>query len=156
MLQNIIELNSYKLFIKAATYHGMHRNKAQAALEYMMVIGLVLIILTPMVISVFQQIAVASRSRQAEIAAMQISSAANNLYAQGPGAKSTIDIFLPDGYSSQSYVSGNIVLIKVYVPGGFNDALKISNANLTGSLPADSGYKQLTLEMLQNGTVMVG
>jgi uncharacterized protein (UPF0333 family) len=129
--------------------------KAQAALEYMMIIGFVLVILTPMVISIFQQIEVVSRSRQAEIAALRISSTANNLYAQGPGAKSTISVFLPDGYSSMSYVSGNVILIKVYIPGGFNDVVKISTANLTGSLPADSGYKLLALEMLQNGTVLV-
>lgn len=81
-----------------AIFHNKPR-KAQAAMEYMMIIGMVLIILTPMVISIFQQIGVVSRSRQAEIAALQISSTANNLYAQGPGAKSTINIFLPDGYS---------------------------------------------------------
>ncbi|MBU3957551.1 MAG: hypothetical protein KKB25_00570 [Nanoarchaeota archaeon] len=130
--------------------------KAQAALEYMMIIGMVLVILMPMVISIFQQIETVSRSRHAEIAALRISSTASNIYAQGPGAKSTINIFLPDGYSNMSYVSGNVILIKVYIPGGFNDVVKISTANLTGTLPADSGYKQITLEMLQNGTVMVG
>ncbi len=62
-IRNGLKLNKRKRELLGETL-GFPR-KSQAALEYMMIIGLVLIILTPIVSSVYQQISVISRSRHA-------------------------------------------------------------------------------------------
>ncbi len=129
------------------------QNKAQAALEYMMIVGMVLLILVPIVLYAYQQNEISIRTSQARLAASQISSAADSLHAQGPGAKTFIDVFLPSGYGSQSYASGNTIDLKIQTPAGMNDIIEITKANLTGSLPADSGYKRVYLVMLGTGEV---
>ncbi len=128
--------------------------KSQAALEYMLIVGLVLAILAPLVLYVYQQAEVSTRMQQAEVAVNAIAAAADNLYAQGPGAKSTINVFLPAGYSGGS-VSNRTVNIKVFISSTYADVIALSKANLTGSLPASSGYKQIVLEMLSSGLVNV-
>lgn len=133
----------------------MCKTKAQAALEYMMIVGMVMTILVPIVLYSYQYNETTTRASQASLAASQISSAADSLYAQGPGAKASLDVFLPSGYSAQSYASGNILDIKVYTPSGFNDFLETTKANLTGSLPAESGQKRILLVMLDSGQVNI-
>lgn len=129
--------------------------KAQAALEYMMIIGIAMLILVPIILYSYQQNETAMRINQAKLAATQISASAGSLYAQGPGAKTTLDIFLPAGYSAQSYASGNIVNIKVYTPAGSNDVIEITRANMSGSLPSDSGYRRIFMTMLDSGYVNI-
>lgn len=129
--------------------------KAQASVEYMTIIAIVMIILMPIIFYAYQQNETAIRTSQASLAASRISSAADNLYAQGLGAKTSLDIFLPAGYSSQSFASGNIINIKVYTPSGINDVIRVTKANLTGSLPSEPGYKRIYFVMLDSGYVNI-
>lgn len=133
----------------------MNKMKAQAAMEYMMIIGIALVILAPIISYAYQQNEVAIRTSQGNLAASQISAAADSLYAQGPGAKTSLDIFLPSGYRAQSYASGNVLDIKVLTPAGLNDIIEITKANLTGTLPADSGYRRILLVTLDSGQVNI-
>lgn len=124
--------------------------KGQTGLEYMIIIAIILAIIIPMASYIWQQNEVVTRTRQAEITANSIASAADSLWAQGPGSKTTLNIFLPDGYSqTESKLSGRLILLKIYTPAGYNDAIAITKANITGSLPSDSGYKQLKLEVAE-------
>ncbi len=131
------------------------RRKAQAALEYMMVVGMVLIILAPIIYYSYQQNEIAIRASQAKLAASRISSAADSIYAQGPGAKTFLDILLPAGYSPQSFVSGNIINIRVYTAAGLGDFVETTRANMSGFLPGDSGYRRIYLMMLDSGHVNI-
>lgn len=133
----------------------MHAMKAQSALEYMMIVGTVLLIMAPIVYYAYQYNETAVRTSQARLAASRISAAAESLYAQGPGAKMALDVFLPAGYSAQSYASGNILDIKINTPAGFNDVLEVTKANFTGSLPGESGYRRIFLVMLDSGGVNI-
>lgn len=129
--------------------------KAQAAVEYMMIIGIVLVILTPIVSYSYQYNETSVRTGQAMLAVSKLTSAADSLYAQGPGAKTTMDIFLPPGYLEQSFVSENTMDIKISTPSGINDIVKITKANLTGSLPKEPGYKRIILVTLESGQVNI-
>ena len=133
--------------------NSVKTRKAQAALEYMMIVGLVLVILAPIVLYAYQQNEISVRTSQARLAVSQISAAADSLYAQGPGAKTFIDVFLPSGYGSQSFISDGIIALKIQTPAGTNDIIEVTKANLTGSLPADSGYRRIYLVMLGTGQV---
>lgn len=133
---------------KAAGY------KCQAALEYMLIVGIILASLTPLMLYVFQQTEISTRMQQAEVAVNTIAAKADNLYAQGPGAKSTINVLFPSGYGGGT-VSGRTVAIKVFLTNAYSDVVAVSKANLTGSLPNEPGYKQIVLETLLSGVVNV-
>ncbi len=125
--------------------------KAQSAIELMMIVGAVLAIIIPLSAYIWQQNEIATRTRQAEIAANIIAAEANSLYAQGPGARSTISVYFPAGYdSTKSSVSNRIVKISVFTPSGVSDFIAVSKANMTGTLPVNPGYRVLKLEMLSS------
>lgn len=123
--------------------------KAQAAFEYMVLIGVLLAVLFPLSIYIWQQSALSNRTRQAEIAADTIGAAADSVYAQGPGAKTTVNVYIPEGYVPlESNVSNRTVKITVITPGGHGNFLKTIKANITGFLPNASGYQLIKLEVI--------
>lgn len=129
--------------------------KAQSSVEYMAVIGISLLIIIPLAGFVWTQNETATRVRQAEVSANTIAKTAESLYAQGNGAKATVDAIFPAGYdANKSYVRERTVLLRVVTPGGAGDVIARSDANLTGTLPAGPGYRVLTLQLV-NGTVNV-
>ena len=123
--------------------------KGQTAVEYMMLVGFVIAALFLISTYVYRQNETETRSIQAQIAADSITKAADNIYAQGPGAKTSINIYFPVGYTpQQSKLNGKGILLKIFTPVGYTDIIAFSKANLTGSLPTSSGYKSLTLELV--------
>lgn len=129
--------------------------KSQTAIEFMIIIGVLLVIIVPLSTYIWRQNEVSTRSRQAEIAADTIASTAENIYAQGPGATTTISIYFPFGYNySRSNLTKNQVRIGYYTGTAYGSAVRYTRANITGSLPKDSGYKWLKFELI-NGFVNV-
>jgi len=123
--------------------------KGQGATEYMMIIAMVIVSVFLLSNYVYNQSEIEMRSRQANVAANAIVKTADNLYAQGPGAKTTINVYFPVGYTpQQSRISGKGILLKIYTPAGYEDVVAFSKANLTGALPTSSGYKVLRLELV--------
>ena len=129
--------------------------RGQVALEFMIIVGVALSIITLFAAYSWTRNEIATRSNQADIAANAIASAADQLYAQGPGAKTKISIFLPIGYNStKSSISNKVVRIAFSSPAGPGEAIASSKANLIGTLPSDTGYKILTLELI-GGSVQI-
>jgi hypothetical protein len=125
--------------------------KAQSALEYIVIVGISLGLITLFGAYAWQENEINTRARQAEIAVAQIASTADNLYAQGPGARSTINVYFPVGYQGDqsSVTKQNKTIIVVYtMPTGFGNAIAATKANVTGYLPNSSGYKQLKMEVI--------
>jgi len=129
--------------------------KAQIAIEYLAIIGIVIAAISLMAAYVWQQNEISSRLQQANVAVNSIVAAADNLYAQGPGAKDQIRVVFPSGYtSSLSSISDNRIVLKIYTPIGFTDVVGETKANVSGSLPAEEGLRVLTLETI-NGYVSI-
>ncbi len=133
--------------------------KAQAAVEYLGIVGIVLAIITTISIIVYQQNETATRLQQADFALKTIASTADNLYAQGPGAKTQISVFIPPGYNasasrilSSSANFYNIISFRINTPAGRSDSIGVSKANLsnTSILPSSAGLKVITLESVGN------
>lgn len=123
--------------------------RAQVAIEYLFIVGIVLVAISILTAIIWQQSEVATRTNQAQIAADSIAHAADSIYAQGPGAKTQINVYFPNGYEpSASSIGDRKIVINVFTPAGSTDALSITKANITGSLPTDNGYKVLTLEII--------
>lgn len=129
--------------------------KAQIAIEYLAIIGIVIAAISLMAAYIWQQNEISSRLQQANVAVNSIVTAADNLYAQGPGAKDQITVIFPSGYtSSLSSISDNRIVLKIYTPIGFTDVVGETKANVSGNLPAEEGLKVLTLETV-NGYVNI-
>lgn len=122
--------------------------KAQSAVEYLILIGMVLLIITPLAAYIWQQNEIGTRLRQGQIAVNSIAATADNIYAQGSGAKTTVGIVFPSGYRySESNLANKTIQIRVVTPAGYNDLVATTKANVTGSLPTTSGYKLLKFEL---------
>lgn len=123
--------------------------KAQIAIEYLTIIGMVIAAISLMAAYIWQQNEISSRLQQGNVAVNAIVIAADNLYAQGPGAKTQITVIFPPGYmSSLSSISDNRIVLKIYTPIGFTDIVGETKANVSGSLPTEEGFKVLTLETI--------
>jgi uncharacterized protein (UPF0333 family) len=123
--------------------------KAQSAVEYMMIIIIVLAMIIPLTAYVWQQNEIGSRVRQGRLAVDTIAAAADNIYAQGPGAKTEIGVVFPTGYDdTQSALANNTIHIRVMTPIGANDIIATTKANVTGTLPTTTGYKNIKLELV--------
>lgn len=134
--------------------------KSQVSLEYLIMVALILVAVGISYVFISQQQQIGTASSQAQIAANAIKTAADNLYAQGPGAKSQITVIFPDNYlpadSLLGGVSGKTILLKISLPPeGKTDITAFTRGTISGSLPSNSGTKVLTLELLSSGVVNV-
>ena len=106
---------------------------------------------------VYQQQQIGTGSKQAQFAADSIKVAADNLFAQGSGARSQINVLFPDNYlPADSSLSGNRILIRITIPPqGKTDIVAFTIGNISGLLPSSSGRKLLTFLLLPTGVVNV-
>ena len=135
----------------------MKHCKAQAALEYLIIITALLLALLPLVYLANQQSVTASVIAEANAAVDSIISNADYAFSLSPGSKTTAKIFVPQGYqANESYLSSNVVFMKFYLANG-KEVTTYGNAkgNLTGSLPSKWGYHQFSFTLLENASVLI-
>ena len=109
--------------------------KGQASVEYLLLIVVILIILAsvtiPLVSSSVNSTMDVSRSSDTKNAIESMANAVNLVYANGPGAKRTIDVYLPQ----------NMNLIFDYSSKTINQTLALSSQNKTISANVDYLHK---------------
>lgn len=124
--------------------------KGQAAIEYFSIIGIVIVAISIIAAMAWQQNETSTRVQQANIAANMLASAADSLYAQGPGSKASINVIIPPGYSpSASSIEDNTIEFSIDTPGGHIAIVAFTKANVSGSPPTSSGMKNIQLETIQ-------
>lgn len=126
--------------------------KAQMAMEYMMIVGLVLLFIIPMwvyVTSVQNQASDELSSSYAKNMVNKIADTAELLYSQGPPAKVTLKIYVPGGIESIS-ISNHSINAKLRTVSGLNDIFATSDAQMNGSLPTSSGSYSVLLEAIDS------
>ncbi|MBI4399211.1 class III signal peptide-containing protein [Candidatus Micrarchaeota archaeon] len=128
--------------------------KGQLSIEYIVIIGLVLIILMPIVYLSWQYSQSTSQTTQVQSSLNTIIEASNLVYSQGPGARTRVLIYFPNNVNS-TRIQGREVNIQLLVPGGTTDVFGLANGNLTGNISTRSGQHVLRIEMLANATVNI-
>jgi len=129
--------------------------KAQAGIEYAAVLVLFLFILVPVLYIGITEIQISGQVSQARIAAESIADAADRVYAQGPGATTTVEIYLPTAVNYAT-LSSHEVNINIFLPTGeTTDEYALSKGNLTGTLPMLPGRHILVVGMTSNGSVNI-
>jgi len=135
-----------------------HRScRGQASVEYASILVLVIIALIPVAYLGFTSIEDGSRGAQAAVAVSALVDASDTVFAQGPGARTSVDIFIPRGTNAaKTGVAVKEIRINVYMTNGDeHDYFALAKGNLTGSVPSSPGRHRLRLEMLANGTVQI-
>jgi len=126
--------------------------KAQAALEYMLVVMLAMGFLVPVwiyMITVNVETDTEFSLSYAKNTVETIAYTADLVYSQGPPAKVTIQVFIPEGVESVIVTNSTISILMRY-KSEFTDVFATSKATLNGTLPTISGNYQIELEAIDN------
>ena len=122
--------------------------RAQAALEYMILIGFLLAVLVPMIVLFYSKSSETSaqvRSEQAKALGQKIADSAESVYYLGQPSKFQFRANVPDGISSVNFTDKEIAFRIQLVPGT-TDVVIPSTVNLSGSIKTSVGVHLITVE----------
>jgi uncharacterized protein (UPF0333 family) len=128
--------------------------KGQASAEYLLLIVVILLVMGWLLVNVYQPSVGAtmdvSKTSDAKNAVTNIANAANLVYANGPGAKRTLSVYVPaDG----TFISNNASKVIQFNSAGIAKSVNASTAsNMTIINPAvtKGWYNNITVEWILN------
>ena len=131
--------------------------KGQAAIEYMTVFGIALLVSTPFIIEAQDTIS-DLRQGTSNIALQStlddIEVAIETVSASGEPAVRTFPIELPDNINSTS-IEQNATIIEVNTPQGVSTHFRTFDINISGELPQSSGNHMIRTEATSDGVEVV-
>jgi len=130
--------------------------KAQSAVEYVVIVGIALIILIPLWLNVNTQMGIVRtelQSTYAQQAVAKIRGAADAVYVQGQPAQFTILVNFPDNVRNVT-VSGNEISMRLTTSAGDTDAVAITLGPVTGNLSTSVGTHRVLVKA-QGGMVNI-
>ena len=128
-------------------FMNARESRGQAATEYLMLIGVLLMLAVPLWLYMNSAMASTSeelRTTYAENAVSEIVRAADMVYVQGAPAKTTVYVKFPENVESVS-ISGKSVLLLLSAGSGTTDVYDTSIANLTGALSIHAGMHKISV-----------
>ena len=128
--------------------------RGQAALEYLILIGVLLVLLISLFNYVFYHSAQNLKIDQAEDTVQTLGKTADTLYALGPGNRDFIYVNIPSSVR-ETRVEENLIMIRLYLFGGESDFYVLTDAQVNGTLPTEKGRHKIKLEMLDSGVVQI-
>jgi uncharacterized protein (UPF0333 family) len=131
----------------------MAMKQAQAALEYIILAGVLVIVLLGILAIAKNDFISDLGIKQAESIVTRIVNAADEVYASGPGSRTFIDVGFPASAKSLTLNKTSAIMI-VVANGRQYEVIDSARANLTGSVNL-SKSRRITIEMLESGVVNV-
>jgi len=126
--------------------------KAQVSLEFMMIVGVALLMTLPLILIFYRQ----SENINSEIGASQldkvaseIRDAADEVYYLGSPSKKTVTVYMPEGVNNIS-ITNNTIIFTVEAPGSDYELVKWSVTTLNGSLQTYPGIHHISVEAYDN------
>ena len=129
--------------------------KGQISFEYIVLLGLLLIILIPTFYYTSIYTSQNVKISKAEDLVTSLAKAADEVYASSPGTKKYDWIDVPNGVRSSS-VNLNEINIKVNLFGKDSDVTAITRSTVTGNIPIAKGNYRIPVELLDSGVVLIG
>ena len=129
------------------------RKNGQASTEYMIVIGISMLLLTPVILignDAVRDLKYKTDNIIAREAVDEITEISTIVYSQGAPAKITKNIQFPPNIISTS-ISDNIIRIEMRYKSASNDVFSIVEFNVTGTLPTTSGNHKIIIEAINYG-----
>lgn len=131
--------------------------KGQAAIEYLAIIGFVLLFATPILVqsqTAASDLRFAADTVSARNALTTTAEAARFVFSQGEPARVTFAITVPRGVRHTN-VSGNALHVKMDEAHGNDDLYTFLEFNVTGSIPAEQGRYQMVAEAVSDTNVSI-
>jgi uncharacterized protein (UPF0333 family) len=128
--------------------------RGQAAFEYMVLVGVLLVVLIPIFHYVGYYSSQNIKIDKLDDAIKTIGKSADTLYSLGPGNRDFVWITLPGSIRSTN-VDGNEILITGFVYGGPSDFHYNTIGEVNGTLPYEKGTYKIKLEVLDDGVVQI-
>lgn len=126
--------------------------KAQAALEYFLIMCIAILVLAPIIINGWTYIgdfAASINFNKAHDSIKQIADAAKIVYFQGEPSAITITVSFPSNIV-MSNVSGQEIYFRMPYKGGYTDVVEFLDFNVTGNISTESGEHDVYLEVNDN------
>lgn len=131
----------------------MRLKRAQAAMEYLFVVGFGFMMLLPIIALFYSQSGSIEDEiilSQAEKALEEIRSAADQVYFLGVPSKQTLEVRFPDRVDDVT-ITNNRITMQVQSSTGARTTAKRTQANITGSVDSFSGIHVLTITATETG-----
>lgn len=126
--------------------------KAQSAIEYLILISILLFMLIPILYYSNYQSTSVLNLNDAQDAVQTLAKTADYVYSLGPGTSSIALITIPRG-ASKSIVREKEVILNM---SAYGEVVGISKANLTGNFSYSPGTYNIKVTALDNGLVKIG
>jgi len=130
-------------------------HKAQASIEYVLLIGILLMIVIPLFYYATEKSSTNIRLSQAEDVVVSLAQAAEQVYALGPGSKVYVWVVIPSGVQSTS-VAGSEISLTMGIYGNMSDVTAVTRAPVTGNITTQRGTRKIPVEYLESGIVLIG
>lgn len=125
--------------------------RGQVAIEYMMIIGLVLLVLIPISYYSLKEIRTSSIENSAEDTVRTLALAADEVYALGPGSRKLAEVNMPEGIiqaviGCPGTCSDNAereIILKVFVYGHEADIFARAKSWVQGNVSTSAGRKSV-------------
>ncbi len=132
-----------------------YRCDGQASVEYVILVGILLVILIPLFYYAFTTSSEKVKLSQAESTVYSLATAADEVYALSPGTKKYVWISIPGGIES-SVLNGSEITLRVHTSGGGSDYTAFSKSIIVGNIPTEKGVYRIPVELLESGIVQIG
>jgi uncharacterized protein (UPF0333 family) len=126
--------------------------KAQIAVEYIIIVSLVIAFLIPVwgyIGGVKRQANTQLMFSYAQNAVDRIVDTAELVYSQGPPAKLRIKVYIPQGVENIN-VTGYMARMGISLEGQYSDVMAASSAPMNGTLPTIEGSYWVSIEAADN------
>ena len=140
-----------KLF-KTRNFKSQKEKKAQAGIEYMIIVGFVTFaIMSVLVLAMLYsgQIRDKVKVNQVESFATQLINSAESVFFAGEPSKTTISLYLPEDVTNIT-INSNQMVITITTSSGENVRAFESKVPIQGTITISEGIKRLTLEATEN------
>lgn len=126
------------------------RLSGQAAMEYMSIVGIALLLLAPIILAAERSVKDMNNDSGmmlAREALNKMANAAEVVHAQGPPSTMTVEIQFPPRML-RGIATGQMLLIEVPAGEKSSDVVSVLDFNVTGTLPPAGGVHKMRIEAM--------
>lgn len=134
------------------------RRKAQVSMEFLIIMGFIITITIPLLMSYYEYSRNANvriKTEQLYKIAREIVDNAESVYYIGTPSKTTIRVFIPEGVESVE-INQRQIIFKVKFYGNISEISYSSNVDLSGTIRPHSGIHNIVIEAKENYVEITG
>jgi hypothetical protein len=133
----------------------MSVSRGQAAVEYLMVVSLLLLMVGYLSYNVLYSAQSPLEMNSGNDAVDAVAKAADTVYSLGPCSRTYVNIVIPDSVSGSS-VGNRLIGLKIKTPAGVSEAITPTLGDPRGYLPKRGGGYKVTVEYTCSGVLVIG